>query len=160
MKCAWRIAADTPAYGADDRMGIGAKLSGGRWNSKGNPILYCADSIALAALETLVHLQADSLPLHRYLVRFEIPDSIWKARVQLAPESAPDGWDACFPGFSSVDHGNRWLADATSALLCVPSVIVPEECNILVNPLHSDTASINVAKRRHWHYDGRLINRV
>jgi RES domain-containing protein len=68
----------------------------------------------------------------------------------------PVGWDAIPEGRVSVDVGSAWLNAAASALACVPSVVVPEEFNILVNPKHPDAASIRARKVRRWLYDGRL----
>ena len=90
----WRIATDSPRYAADDLSGRGALVRGGRWNEKGTPALYTSASIALACLETLVHLGAAGLPLNRYLVRVDVDDPIWAARQSLAPTSLPVGWDA------------------------------------------------------------------
>ena len=79
----WRIATDAPDYTADDLSGEGASRSGGRWNRVGTPVLYASGSIALACLETVVHLRADDLPLNRYLVQIDIPDAVWKAASHL-----------------------------------------------------------------------------
>ena len=84
----WRIATDTPTFTADDLAGTGAKLTGGRWNRPGTALLYCAENIALASLETFVHLNSSALPLNRYLVRIEIPDATWNASVVLTAATA------------------------------------------------------------------------
>ena len=76
----WRIASQSLGYSAKDLSGTGAKITGGRWNSMGIPVLYCAESPSLACLETLVHLGTSDLPLQRYLVAIDIPDRIWKTR--------------------------------------------------------------------------------
>lgn len=157
MKYAWRIAVATKDSDAADPNDVGAQVTGGRWNSQGNAMLYCADSIALAALETAVHLKEDSLPLHRHLIRVEVPDPVWQARIMLDLNTAPNGWNALPAAPISADYGDRWLADAASAALCVPSVVVPEEFNILINPCHPDMKLIIVKTTRRWHYDPRLI---
>jgi RES domain-containing protein len=128
----WRIAVETAAYAANDLSGAGAKTTGGRWNSKGTAVVYCATSIALAALETVHCLRGGGLPFNRYLVRIDIPDAVWEAREVLDP--LPGGWDALPSAYTSRMAGERWIASASSALLQVPSVIVPEEHNILINP--------------------------
>ena len=120
-------------------------------------MLYCASSIALAALETVVHLGAAGLPLNRYLVRIDIPDAVWDSREELSPLTAPVGWDALPAGRVSVDFGDSWLARGASALLAVPSIVVPEEKNILVNPRHPEAALISATKLRKWLYDPRLL---
>src|ERR1700712_1527775 len=88
----WHIAVEAPAYAADDLSGTGAKMTGGRWNSKGTPVVYCAENIALATLETVHNLRGGALPYKRYLVRIDIPDPVWEARQVLDP--LPGGWDA------------------------------------------------------------------
>lgn len=152
----WRIAADTPTYTADDLTGEGAKTTGGRWNRPGAAMLYCASSIALACLETVVHLNSGSLPLNRYLVRIDIPDGVWAKAVELTESSAPVGWDALPAGKVSLDYGDQWLASLQSAVLRVPSIIVPEERNVLINPAHPDAAKIAATKLRRWAYDSRI----
>lgn len=149
----WRIAPDTPNYSADDMSGAGAKKTGGRWSRIGNPVLYTSPSIALACLETVLHLGVCALPLNRFLVRLEVSDTVWAKRITLSP--APVGWEAEPSGAVSLDAGDHWLASEDSALLLVPSVIVPEEFNVLVNPLHSDSATLIVTKMRQLRYDVR-----
>ncbi len=156
MRSVWRIATDTPDYTADDSTGAGAKATGGRWNRQGTALVYCASSIALACLETLAHLGAASLPLNRYLVRVEIPDDIWDAGLRMTAATAPVGWDAIPAGKTSLDAGEAWVASRGSAVLLVPSIVVPEEFNVLINPDHPDAAQISFAKQRRWLYDARL----
>ena len=155
MTLLWRIAADTPGYTAEELSGKGALVQGGRWNEKGTPAVYLSSSIALACLETLVHLAAAGLPLNRYLVRIEVDDALWRARQTVMKPKV--GWDAIPPGRVSIDAGQTWLAARSSALLEVPSVIVPEEGNVLVNPRHPDARKLRAAKLRKWTYDGRFI---
>jgi RES domain-containing protein len=145
---AWRIATDTPDYTAEDLSGAGAKVSGGRWNRKGNAMVYCASNISLAVLETFVHLKAGGLPLNRYLVELDIPTAVWKKAARLIVP--PIGWDAIPTGRVSLDEGDAWLKSNKSAVMLVPSVIVPEECNVLINPGHPDTRHIKANKVRKW----------
>lgn len=152
---AWRISVEAPTYAADDLSGTGANMSGGRWNSKGKPVVYCSTTIALATLETVHYLRSGSLPFNRYLVRIDIPDSVWKARQQLAP--LPAGWDAIPAGLTANKAGDSWIASGVSALLLVPSVIVPDEFNVLIHPWHSDAASIKASTIRRWIYDPRFF---
>lgn len=152
----WRIATDTPDYTADDLTGEGAKRTGGRWNRIGMPVIYCASSVALACLETVVHSNSGSLPLNRYRVRIDVPDDVWHAATTLTADTALVGWDALPAGKVSLDLGDRWLSSGKSALLLVPSVIVPEEFNALVNPLHPDAARLTSTKLRKWLFDSRI----
>lgn len=153
---AWRIGTDTPDYEAHDLSGKGAEVTGGRWNRPGVPVVYTSISRALACLETVVHLDgADPLPLNRYLVRITLPEPAWVART-VFNASADVGWDAEPAGKVSLDWGTDWLQRADTLLAEVPSVIVPEEVNILINPRHADAGSVKAAKVRKWLYDVRL----
>ena len=152
----WRIATDTPTYEADDLSGAGAKATGGRWNALGSAVVYSSQTRTLACLETVVDLNAGGLPLNRYLVEVTIPDNLWADAQMTTSVSLPVGWDAEPAGRTSIDFGTNWLRSRTSALLVVPSVIVPEEFNVLINPQHSGSARITAAKVRKWLYDPRL----
>lgn len=151
----WRIGTDTPDYSADDLSREGARRTGGRWNRAGTSMIYASSSIALACLETVVHLAASDLPLNRYLVSIEVPDDIWRAAITFKPKDHV-GWDAIPAGITSLDAGIRWASAGKSALLLVPSVIVPEENNILINPAHPAAARISSKKLRRWTYDARM----
>ncbi len=152
----WRIATDARDYGADDLSGKGAAKTGGRWNRVDQPVVYTATSISLACLETIVHLQADGLPLNRFLVRIDVPDAVWAARLVRAPDSLPVGWSAIPEGKVSLDVGDAWLRSMDSPLLVVPSVVVPEEANVLINPQHVMAQQLQAAKLRPWFYDQRM----
>jgi RES domain-containing protein len=152
----WRIATDTPTYRADDLHGAGAKITGGRWNRPGTPLVYAAESIALAALETVVHLTGgQALPLNRILVRIDVPDDQWAARAAF-DRTAGVGWDVEPPGIVSMEWGDAWAASCATLLAEVPSVVVPESSNLLINPLHAALPSLRVTRLRRWTYDGRL----
>ncbi len=155
-RIAYRIGTDTPAYEADDLSGKGAEITGGRWNEMGAAVVYAAENRSLACLETLVHLAAGGLPFNRYLVEISIPNPVWAAAQWDTPGSLPVGWDAEPAGHSSISFGTAWLRSGRSAVLVIPSAIVPEECCVLVNPAHPDSASISAVKSRRWLYDPRL----
>ena len=155
MNVLWRIAVETPAYPASDLSGTGARITGGRWNSKGAPGVYCSTSIALATLETVHYLRGGGLPFNRYLVRIAIPDVVWDARQVLEP--FPGGWDAIPAGLAGKRAGDGWIAAGKSALLLVPSVIVPDEYNVLLNPRHADAAAVTASTVRRWSYDPRFF---
>ena len=155
MLSVWRIATDTPAYTADDLTGAGAKATGGRWNAPGTTMLYASSTIALACLETLVHTRSGGLPFNRYLVRIDIPGDVWK-KAEIMPAGDWVGWDALPAGKVSIDYGTQWARAARSALLFVPSIIIPEEQNVLINPLHPDAQGLRAEKLRRWLYDPRF----
>ena len=151
----WRIATDTPEYTADDLSGAGAERSGGRWNARGTPLVYASGSRALACLETVVHLGgAPALPLNRYLVRIDVPADLWAAR-SVFDAAQHVGWDALPAGRVSIAWGTTWAAEGATCLAEVPSVVVPEEANLLVNPHHPGARRIAATKLRRWLYDPR-----
>jgi RES domain-containing protein len=155
MTVVWRIATEAPTYAANDLSGIGAKITGGRWNSKGMPVVYSAVNIALATIETIHSLSLGGVPFNRYLVQIDIPDAVWAARHVLDP--LPGGWDAIPAGITAKLAGDAWIASDVSALLLVPSVIVPEEHHVLINPQHGDAAKINATTIKRWIYDPRFF---
>ncbi|HEX8986546.1 MAG TPA: RES family NAD+ phosphorylase [Rhodocyclaceae bacterium] len=157
MQRVWRIATNAPTYKADDLSGTGAKITGGRWNSVNVPVVYCAGSIALATLETVVHLEADDLPLNRYLVAVDIPPAVWKRRETYTDKTAPPGWDAVPAALTSTEFGDEWVMQQRSAVIELPSVIVPDELNVLINPAHPDAKKIKATIERKWLYDSRLL---
>jgi RES domain-containing protein len=120
-------------------------------------MVYTAESRSLAGLETIVHLNAGGLPLNRYLVEITIPDDVWSNREEHEPGSLPVGWDARPASRSSISFGTTWLRSERTVLLVVPSVIVPEELNVLINPLHPAAGAITARKDRLWLYDPRLL---
>ena len=152
----WRIATDTKSYEANDLSGAGAGDTGGRWNAMGDPLVYTSETQGLACLETVVHLNAGGLPLNRYLVSVTIPAAVWAHARTETPGSLPVGWDADPSGRASIKFGTAWIQSKASALLRVPSVIVSDEYNVLINPHHPDSSAIIAVKIRKWLYDPRL----
>lgn len=137
--------------------GKGAAHKGSRWNEPGEHLTYSATSISLAAWETRAHLgpTGSALPMNRYLVRIDVADEVWKARTILGRPPAV-GWDAIPEGLVSRSLGSTWLKNGDSALFVVPSVIILEEDNVLINPAHSDAARIVATKVRRFQYDHRV----
>lgn len=153
----WRIAADTPSWTAEDMAGKGAAHKGGRWNGPGEHVTYTSTTIALAAWETRAHLgrSGAQLPFNRFLVRIDVPINVWAARTQV-PRPLAVGWNAIPEGMVSRGIGSTWLATGASALLVVPSVIIEEEDNVLINPAHPDAKYLSATKVRRFLYDHRV----
>lgn len=149
----WRIAADTRSYGADDLSGAGAAKSPGRWNDVGQRVLYTAPTIAIAVLETAAHIDDAGLPLNRYLVEIMVPDAIWAAREILDTSKLDVTWAAIPAGRGSGKHGSDWIKSGTSALLVVPSVIVPEEPAVVINTSHPDAGALKARIVRLFEYN-------
>lgn len=122
-------------------------------------MIYASSSRALACLETLVHLGNSDLPLNRYLLAIRVPSAAWTARTVLDPD-AHVGWDAEPASLVSLDWGTVWAAACATLLAEVPSIVVPEESNILINPRHAGAASMAAVKVRKWTYDARLRSRL
>jgi RES domain-containing protein len=137
--------------------GKGAALSGGRWNRKGVPVVYAASSVALAVLETIVHTDTGAWPLNRYVLEIAIPDGVWAAAKDIETLGhLPAVWDAQPAPRETLDFGDAWIASRRSVLLIVPSVVIPQETNILINPNHPDASAIKIIKTTKFIYDGRI----
>ncbi len=128
-------------------------MNPGRWNDSGQEVVYASPNLALAVLETAAHIDDKGLPLNRYLVRIEIPAAIWKKRIRLAPAKLSMGWDSVPHGSVSIRAGSAWYASGATALLEIPSVIVPELSNILINAKHSDSVSLIAEAVRRFDYN-------
>jgi RES domain-containing protein len=149
---AWRIVKSKHAAGAFS--GAGARKAGGRWNSPGWPVVYTAGSQSLAILEMLVHLQAQEL-LRRYVL---FPVTFDEALITTVdPSTLPKSWRNSPPPASVQRIGNDWLTCADTAILRVPSVLVPSEWNYLLNPAHADFPKIIIGVRTPVRFDPRLI---
>jgi len=133
--------------------GTGAAMAGGRWNAVGVPVIYAASSRALAMLEVLV--QGGDMAAPRDAVLAVIPDDV--AIEELAPLAA--GWRE-IDSPSAMAAGTAWVVSGRTAVLRVPSVIVPEEANYLVNPAHPDAAPIAVSLPQRVEWDARLFGIV
>ncbi len=138
---------------ARDLSGEGARLYGGRWNPKGTPMIYTADSVALAALEVLVRL---ATPKHYIRVIYEIPDN---ASIETVfPADLPASWLLPHPNAHLIEFGRRWSQDKRSLLLQVPSAVVRGEgWNYLINPLHPEFPAVTIAGSAPFEYDFRLL---
>ena len=152
----WRIATDTPLWTAEDLAGKGAAHKGARWNHAGEHVNYTATSISLAAWETRAHFgKGTALPWNRFLVRVDVPEAVWAAR-EVLPRPPAVGWDAIPEGLVSRAAGSAWRVSGRTALLVVPSVIVAEEDNVLINAAHPDAKRITAVKVRRFIYDHRV----
>ena len=148
----WRISTETRSHAANDISGTGAALRPGRWNREGERVVYCAQSLALAVLETTAYVSAGVLPLNRFVIAIDVPDVVWKSGLRLHPADLDPARHAIPAGLASIQAGSRWLAELRSALLLVPSVIVPEEFAVLINPAHTNGASVIATTMRRFAY--------
>jgi len=136
--------------------GIGASLSKGfRWNSFNTKLIYTAESRALASLEIAMHLDlSEDLPLDRYYVTIEIPDGMTILEVKI--EDLPDNWNAKPPTTITQTIGDDFVSYNEAAVLKVPSSIVPQEFNYLINPNHNDARKIKKVNISSMIFDSRL----
>lgn len=135
--------------------GEGARRFGGRWNHKGTALVYTAQSLSLAALELLVHLDSRQVLEERYLsLRVEFPEELCgQAAVWY---KLPKNWMADPAPDSVKQIGSLWAKEGRSAILAVPSVLIPKEWNYLINPQHPDFAKISLGKPERFRFDPRL----
>jgi RES domain-containing protein len=151
---AWRIVKRKLV--ADAFTGEGARLYGGRWNSPGIRIVYTSQSQALAALEIIVHLGSEEILEHYMMieVRFDpvLITSVHKSKL-------PPDWQTEPPPPSLQSIGDDWAAASVSAVLQVPSAIIPDESNYLLNPAHPDFSKISFGKPAPFPFDPRLLAR-
>jgi len=136
--------------------GIGSSISKGfRWNSFNTKLVYTAESRALAILEASVHLDlSEDLPIDRYFVEIEIPEQITIQEVKIA--DLPVDWNAKPPTIITQTIGDDFVFQNESAVLKVPSSIVPQEFNYLINPNHPDATKIKVIGKTAMNFDQRL----
>jgi RES domain-containing protein len=148
---AWRITKRKHAKAAFN--GEAARQFGGRWNQPGVAIVYTAGSQSLAALEMLVHLDSSEL-LQKYVL-FEV--GIEESLVtQVERSQLPRDWRADPPPEKVRALGDEWALAAVSAVLRVPSVMVPGEDNFLLNPRHRDFPQLRIGKPQPFQFDPRL----
>jgi RES domain-containing protein len=147
----WRIVKEKHAARAFS--GEGAAKTGGRWNSRGVPVVYTSCTKALAALESLVHLNPPVL--FKYVAfRIKIDDAL----VEIFPAKAlPPDWQTEPPPPSTKAIGDVWVRESRSAVLALPSVIVSGEPNYLLNPAHPDFKKISISKPEPFAFDPRLL---
>ncbi len=146
----WRIARRPYAL---DRLGIGARQDGGRWNYPGTAVMYAGRSIAIAALEKFVHA-AGIVPPDLVLVRVELPDDHSAEQPELP--GLPKDWDLVPAGPGSMKFGTTWARDSRSLVLYLPSVLVREERIAVLNPNHPEFTAVKMFIERDFRYDSRM----
>ena len=152
MLTAWRIVKASHAAWAFS--GEGAYLYGGRWNSPGTKVVYVASTRALATVELAVHLDRSAL-LASYVL---IPCGFDERLVNnLERGELPAGWRRDPPPAELAAIGDRWVRKLASAVLSVPSAVIPEEINFLLNPAHPAFSRIEIGDPRSFAFDPRLI---
>ena len=148
----WRLVKTRHAN--DAFSGEGARRYGGRWNARGTAVVYLSGGLSLAALELFVHLTAQDARLNFSAIRVEVPAAV-KVQ-QLAIAELPDNWREEPPPDSCKALGSSWTERADAALLRVPSIIVPNEFNYVLNPAHADFKKFIVRVPQPFGFDTRM----
>lgn len=133
--------------------GEGARLNGGRYNSRGTAVAYVAGSISLALLEILVHVEREELLPAYVLCRVEFEESLVE---RYDTELLPSTWSASPPPFEVQAIGDAWVRESRSAVLELPSAVIPSESHYLVNPAHPDFSSLRLHEPEPFELDERL----
>lgn len=135
--------------------GEGGLIASARWHTQGHPVLYLAETPAGALVEVLVHLELDlaHLPRSYKLLKAEGPDDI--AVRKLGKADLAENWTQNLLASRTV--GDEWLSSRATALLRVPSAVVPETFNLLLNPQHPEAARIRIVSHRDYPWDKRLL---
>jgi RES domain-containing protein len=156
MPIVWRLTPPAFAYSLD---GAGNRVTGARWNSPGRRgVVYTCANLSLCVLETYVHIPPSlrlTLPDFE-AVRIDIPDNAPATQITI-PElerllSMPDPESACRA------IGDQWLARGTELILAAPSVVVPEESNIMLNPAHPSMRKVTILSTQRFQFDQRLAS--
>ncbi len=137
----------------DDISGNGAALYGSRWNSAGTRMLYTSQFISLCILESLVHLGREEIPDTQYLLYIEIPDG--NSISKISPLRIKNRWKREFEFTQWL--GDEFIKNGQSLILEVPSVIVPQESNFLINPQHRDFRKVKIISSELLELDKRLM---
>lgn len=148
----WRIC--RRRYAAEAAVGTGARLYGGRWNSRGVSVVYASTSLALAAVEVFVNLEPNLRPADLVSIEGRIPGSVKTSR--LDPKSLPPHW------LTSRDEslrrfGDDWVRQAATAVLLVPSAAIPGDWNLLLNPAHPGFRKIHFSSPTPFRFDTRMF---
>ncbi|MBV8731613.1 MAG: RES family NAD+ phosphorylase [Acidobacteriia bacterium] len=148
----WRIC--RRPYANESATGEGARLYGGRWNSRGVRVVYTSTSLALAAVETFVNLEPNLIPADLISIEGDIPESLVIRK--LDPSVLPAGWresrDESLRRF-----GDEWIRGGETVALLVPSAAIRGEWNVLLNPAHRDVAQMQFKSPERFEFDARMF---
>lgn len=138
---------------ADDLSGTGARLYGARWNSIGVPMVYFASSRSLALLEVLVHLPPALIPDNFCMSVYQVPDDFIEFKVRQLPQN----WSEMEYQTNIQKIGDSFIKSKSNLLCKVPSIIIHDEYNFLLNPLHPLAGEAKLLEREAFSFDKRLF---
>ena len=147
----WRLC--RAVHAAEAFSGEGARRFGGRWNSRGVPVVYASTSLALAAIELFVHIEPNQAPGDLVYLSAELPED--EPMRVIEPARLPAGWQADESLTRSL--GDAWIQEAATLALRVPSVPIPPDWNVLINPRHPRAGEIRVDAPRPFVFDARMF---
>ena len=157
---AWRIYPHTAPYalvkGFNPLDGAGGRVAAGRWNDPGHPVIYAAATASLAALETIANLRHAGRFGERMILEINLADDIEHVsfeQVLRLREDAP----VEDPEQLTREFGSAWLKEGRSLALVVPSLVMPYDTNVLINPLHTAADSLKILRSERIRLDGRII---
>ena|SRR5665213_2106372 len=140
-----------------DLSGRGAELNGGRWNGKGLPALYTSSSRALCTIEIVVHVPAGIIPKDYYLISIYIPDNAPINTINI--KDLPASWNSNPISVSTQRIGNAFLSEQKELVLKVPSAIIKDEWNFIINPVHKDFQKVKILGIEPFAFDTRLFKK-
>ena len=140
-----------------DLSGTGARVHGGRWNRKDIPVIYASENRSLATLEFLVHVPLSLLPNNLSIACLDIPNDIVAEQISIA--DLPKNWRDYPAPPELANLGSEWAIAMRSLLLRVPSAVVLDEFNILINPKHPDMNSVVISSVESYMFDRRLVRK-
>jgi RES domain-containing protein len=149
----WRLT--TRKYATTAFSGIGNREVGSRWAPAGLRVVYTSEHLSTAVLETLVHIDPNHFSNHFVCIQAEIPEQIPMDEVALA--DLPKDWQRRFEDSELQQVGADWIDRGSSAVLIVPSAVVPQERNIMINPQHQDFEKIVLGPAEPYLFDTRLL---
>jgi RES domain-containing protein len=149
----WRLC--RAPYAAEAFSGEGARRFGGRWNSRGVPMVYASTSLSLAAIELFVHLEPGLAPNDLVYCSALLPEG--EPARTLEPAKLPAAWWTDNGAATTRERGDAWIHDRSSLALLVPSVPIRSEWNVLVNPLHPRIAELQIDPPQPFVFDARMF---
>jgi RES domain-containing protein len=148
----WRIS--KRKYADTAFSGEGARRVGGRWNSRGQGMVYTSETLSLAALEVFVHMEVEDVATMLTYIRVDVPTEVAIEYLEVA-ELPPDWRNIPAPAVLAT-IGDNWFRSGLTAILAVPSVVIPIEYNYLINPSHPDFVKLRVDSPEAFELDPRL----
>jgi len=152
-KVIWQICEAT--FAASAFSGEGASIVGGRWNSKGKRMVYTAEHLSLDILELFVHLNVPTVERDFFVaIKAEIPDNLDVEYMNI--DRLPSDWYLSSSKSSLQAVGDEWMDSTRTPILAVPSAIVPQEFNYLINPLHPQFERLIIERPQPFNFDTRM----